>query len=167
MNHPIQYERGFALITSLLLLIGLMLLGVSAMDMSVVDERLAGNTAHRNTTYQLAETALRQAERELDNNPSMEVGSVAWNSTRLQKGASSFGFTSSSDWANARTVVIPGAQSSQTVQYQMEELEEMRASGRLKSRVWRITARATDSTNNSAVVLQSFVMKTRNDSADS
>lgn len=165
MKREFLKESGFALITALLLLVGLMLIGVSAMNISVLDERLAGNLAHRNTTYQLAETALRQGERDIDNLSDIAYNAPpsAWFLVRKQSAASASGWTETSDWSSARTLTVPGAQSSQTVQYVIEDFTDVRESGIKKDRYWRITSRATDSTNNSAVVLQSVVSLSRTD----
>jgi type IV pilus assembly protein PilX len=59
MAHP---QRGAALITALLLLIVLTILGVSVMQMSRVQEKMAGNTRDSNVGFETAEGALRNAE---------------------------------------------------------------------------------------------------------
>jgi len=59
MTHP---QRGAALITALLLLVVLTILGVSVMQMSRVQEKMAGNTRDINVGFEGAEGALRNAE---------------------------------------------------------------------------------------------------------
>jgi len=59
MTHP---QRGAALITALLLLLVLTILGVSVMQMSRVQERMAGNTRDINVGFETAEGTLRNAE---------------------------------------------------------------------------------------------------------
>jgi type IV pilus assembly protein PilX len=59
MTHP---QRGAALITALLLLVVLTILGVSVMQMSRVQEKMAGNTRDMNVGFETAEGALRNAE---------------------------------------------------------------------------------------------------------
>ncbi len=161
-----KQQTGFALITALLLLVGLMLLGVSAMNMSVVDEKLAGNVAHRNTTYQLAEAALRQGEEEVTrtfSDTTFETPANSWYIPLKSTGAAAKGWTPASAWASARTVSIAGALSSQTVRYIIEELNGNvnSSDGPLKFQYLRITATASDSNNNSSVVLQSIVRRVR------
>ncbi|MCC5858552.1 MAG: hypothetical protein JJT90_10370 [Ectothiorhodospiraceae bacterium] len=55
-------ERGAALIISLLLLLVMTLIGVTAMQTSTLQERMAGNTRDRNLAFQSAEAALREGE---------------------------------------------------------------------------------------------------------
>lgn len=59
LAHP---QRGAALITALLLLVVLTILGMSVMQMSRVQERMAGNTRDINVSFESAEGALRNAE---------------------------------------------------------------------------------------------------------
>jgi len=59
MAHP---QRGAALITALLLLVVLTILGISVMQMSRVQEKMAGNTRDINVGFETAEGALRNAE---------------------------------------------------------------------------------------------------------
>jgi type IV pilus assembly protein PilX len=59
MAHP---QRGAALITALLLLVVLTILGMSVMQMSRVQEKMAGNTRDINVSFESAEGALRNAE---------------------------------------------------------------------------------------------------------
>jgi type IV pilus assembly protein PilX len=169
MNKHSQRYQGFALITALLLLVGLMLLGVSAMNMSILDERIAGNVANRNTTYQLAETALRQAEQDVENLLALDYITPpnSWYTARRPTAAAASGWAEATDWSNARTVVVPGAQSSQQVQYLIEDLDDIVKSGDGTFRYLRITARASDANNSSSVVLQSIIRRIRIDSLPS
>ena len=59
MAHP---QRGAALITALLLLVVLTILGISVMQMSRVQEKMAGSTRDINIGFETAEGALRNAE---------------------------------------------------------------------------------------------------------
>jgi len=72
-------ERGAALIVSLLILIVLTLIGVSAMSTSSLEEKMASNTRDLNLAFQAAESALKDAERYIDNLASISAfdGSVA------------------------------------------------------------------------------------------
>jgi type IV pilus assembly protein PilX len=57
--HP---QTGSALIISLVFLLLLTVLGLSAMQSSTLQERMAGNAAEKNRAFQLAEAALRSGE---------------------------------------------------------------------------------------------------------
>jgi len=55
-------QRGAALVTSILLLMVLTIIGVTVMQMSRMQERMAGNTRDLNLAFQAAEGAMRGAE---------------------------------------------------------------------------------------------------------
>lgn len=59
-------QHGAALITSLIILLVLTVLGVSAMSSSSLQELMAGNMRDQNLSFQAAEAALRDAERTVD-----------------------------------------------------------------------------------------------------
>ena len=58
-------QRGAALITSLIILLVLTVLGVSAMSTSSLEEMMAGNLRDQNLSFQAAEAALRDGERDI------------------------------------------------------------------------------------------------------
>lgn len=62
MNHMRQQQRGAVLIISLILLVVLTLLGLSAMRNTSLEESMAGNMRAENVAFQAAEAALRNGE---------------------------------------------------------------------------------------------------------
>jgi len=64
--HPITTQRGTILITSLLILLVLTVLGVTAMQMTRMQEHMAGNTRDLALAFQASEAALRDGERRLE-----------------------------------------------------------------------------------------------------
>jgi type IV pilus assembly protein PilX len=58
-------QRGFSLITSLLLMLSVLLLGIAVMGVNVSQERIIGNTRDRELALQAAEATLRDAERDI------------------------------------------------------------------------------------------------------
>jgi len=58
-------QRGAALITTLIILLVLTVLGVSAMGTSSLEELMAGNMRDQNLSFQAAEAALRDGERDI------------------------------------------------------------------------------------------------------
>ena len=58
----IRLQRGAVLIASLLILLVLTLLAISAMRTSVLEERMAGNLRDRHLAFEAAESALRDGE---------------------------------------------------------------------------------------------------------
>jgi len=61
-NQFITKQKGAVLIIALVMLLILTLLGVSVMESSVVEERMAGNNLDRNIAFQAAEASLRAGE---------------------------------------------------------------------------------------------------------
>lgn len=60
-----QPQRGAVLIVGLLILLVMTLIGVTAMQTSTLEERMAGNLRDINLAFQASEAALRQGENEL------------------------------------------------------------------------------------------------------
>lgn len=58
----VRQQRGMTLIVALIFLAMLALLGATAAQNSVLEERMAGNTRDRDLAFQAAEAALRDAE---------------------------------------------------------------------------------------------------------
>jgi type IV pilus assembly protein PilX len=61
-NKRLKNQTGATLIVALVMLLVLTLLAIAAIESSVVEERMAGNTLDRNVTFQAAESALRAGE---------------------------------------------------------------------------------------------------------
>ncbi len=61
-ERPLHGQRGAVLIVSLLILIVLTLIGVTAMGTSGLEEKMAGNNRDLNLAFQAAEAALKDAE---------------------------------------------------------------------------------------------------------
>jgi type IV pilus assembly protein PilX len=64
---PQARQRGVALITSLIFLVILTIMGVTAARMSSMEERMAGNMRDRDIALRAAEMGLRDAERDIMN----------------------------------------------------------------------------------------------------
>jgi type IV pilus assembly protein PilX len=62
----LSHQRGAVLAIALIMLLVMTILGVTAMQMSRVEERMAGNTRDINLAFQGAEAGLRDAEARLD-----------------------------------------------------------------------------------------------------
>jgi len=59
-------ECGAALVTGLLILVVLTLIGMASLNMSVLDEKMAGNLKDKTLAFQAAEAALRDAEANIE-----------------------------------------------------------------------------------------------------
>jgi len=62
LHPPARHERGAILVSSLLMLLVLTVIGVSVMQITRMQERMAGNTRDLNLAFQGAEAGLRDAE---------------------------------------------------------------------------------------------------------
>jgi len=65
LNFPYR-QRGVVLVVSLILLLVVTLLGITSMQGTVMEEKMAGNTRDRNLAFQAAESGLREAETFID-----------------------------------------------------------------------------------------------------
>ena len=63
----IAKNSGSVLVISLLILLTLTILGITALNTTVMEERMSSNTRQRNLAHQAAETALKSAEQWLGN----------------------------------------------------------------------------------------------------
>lgn len=61
-------QRGFSLVMALLFIVAIAMLTMAAMSSNLIQERIVGNSRDRNLAFQAAEAALRDAERDIDNN---------------------------------------------------------------------------------------------------
>lgn len=66
-----RQQRGAILVTSLLMLLVLTVIGVSVMQITRMQERMAGNTRDLNLAFQGSEAALRDAEQMLWDTPNI------------------------------------------------------------------------------------------------
>jgi type IV pilus assembly protein PilX len=74
VSHSAPRQRGAVLIVSLILLVVLTLLGVSVMNMTQLEERMASNIQELNQAFHSAETGLSQAYDDINNwNPNADI----------------------------------------------------------------------------------------------
>ena len=66
LQRSIKNQNGSVLIVSLVILLLLMILGLTAMQSTTLEEKMSGNISERNTAFQAAEAALRDAETEIN-----------------------------------------------------------------------------------------------------
>jgi len=160
-NHS---QQGVVLVVSLVILLVMTLIGISAMKVTGLEEKMAGNSRNMNLAFQAAESALREAEKALATGtlPVFNNTNGYYKSTSPQKWKT---LSSASDWADATKVVVYAGDTLSGVNtkpaYIIEELSALARSGTIEAgvpgvvRYYRITARGTGSDNNSTVMLQS------------
>lgn len=166
----INSQHGSALIISLIFLLLLTIIGVTAMQSSTMQERMAGNTRDRNLAFQSAEAALRGAEVVLSDAviPSFNNSVAGYRQQVADSGNPNY-WASTYNWTSAAGANSGSAQYSAATlsglssnpRFVIEELpkgSEVGQSiklGQLESPgYYRITTRAVGSTADSTVYLQ-------------
>lgn len=66
---PLPQQRGASLIVSLLMLVAVLMLGISAAQISLQGEKASRNDRDRQIAFQAAEAALQDAEMDIENSP--------------------------------------------------------------------------------------------------
>jgi len=179
-NPRSRSQRGLSLITALLFMVAALILGVSAVGINAMQERMIGNTKDRELAMQAAEAALRDAELDIARN----LGATSVFSSDCSQGLCTppsqratpsplpvheqAGFT----WADADKVRTYGQHTAveafpkvaHAQVYVIEKLggmgvapgeSEIDSSGPGRT-AYRITARATGAREDTVVVLQSI-----------
>lgn len=167
-----EQQRGVALFISLVLLLVLTIIGVSAVQTTSLEERMARNTHDNVLAFQAAESALREAENFLQNNVNSTALFTAGGNNGLWR-AADYGQTDrwkqAGIWTGANSV--QAATAVQSVAEQPRYLIEWVATVQRaenpsllgssystlfdRIEVFRITARGVGGTTNARVILQS------------
>jgi len=179
MDTPYR-QRGAALVVSLLFLLIMTVIGVTALQVASLEERISGNLRSRNLAFQAAETALRTGESALNDalNPLITpvpptfgcanglYGRHTPNDANCDGTAESNPVWQEVDWSSAQVVSVPlgnvPTPPAYIVEYMYRELGGSLgnttcdpASSPPCTCYYRITARGTGSTSASVVILQS------------
>ncbi len=164
MKQSISYQKGAALPISLFILTVMTLVGVSAMNNTLMEEKMAGNIRNVHRAFQSAESALENGESFLNqaNLPSFENSSglyqVTTNGTHRWESVN----WSSDTETRASTKSLNNI--NQAPRYIIEELPTVSVPNSSQvlgftpgDRVeyYRVTARGTGTNDNSVVVVQS------------
>lgn len=170
---PPRRQAGAVLIISLLMLLIMTLVGITAMSSTTMQEKMAGNMRDRNTAMQASEAALKTTEAALTalvNKPS-EVANCNAMTCVWPRGAAPDLSSQSANWwtsnaleyGTAGTVDISGIQSDPRyiVEAQADipdalDVGQETPTGRT---FYRITARGTGATDDAQVILQSTYVK--------
>ena len=133
-------QRGATLIVTLVMLVLITLVGVSAVRSSTIDEKMAGNTRDRDRALQAAEAAIRQCLTQLKN--------TTYGGTKLAPSAYNAAPNWEANWtdSNSTEVTVDTKLASQP-RCMVEEL----GSG---SGNYRVTGRAAGSSALTEVILQ-------------
>jgi len=173
----LKKQSGAVLITSLIMLVVLTLLGLSAMQDASMEERMAGNMRAQNMAFQSAESALRVGENQVEAggvlsllDPAQGTFDVAWWRTAAAAWWVSNGETAGVSSLAYKTdaagddVFIGASNSNLTPRYTIETYDESRwpceTPGDLALDCdhvpyYRITSRGVDESDRSEVILRS------------
>ena len=155
---PHAQQRGAVLIVGIIFLLIMTMLGITAMQTTTLEERMAGNTRDRGLAFQAAEIALRAGEQEVFAGPPTSgagfydfQASAAPDPTIADKWSS--GTTRTTSWTT--TDDFPNL--SQVPQYWIEARLGRRSLevGKPQEIVYDITARSTGASGKATVVLGS------------
>jgi len=157
----LHQQKGAALAISLIMLLLLTIIGVTAMQSTIMQERMAGNSRERSNAFQVAEAALRDGEKYLIANLNPSFLSTSSNSGD----GLYFENTSANEaWYLTKTSVtassVIGNIGDATNSYIIEELEpvpdgNLGANRPVTNEHYRITARGTGPAGTAVTLLQS------------
>ena len=168
-------QSGMVLMISLIFLVLLTLLAVSAMQGTILQERMAGNTRDRMLALEAAETALRVGSNILGNPGGLPSGTGMY-MVPLTSPAAAYTFTQQWDtypWSTSAATLAGGSSISgvaQQPQYVIERLSTTPPSGGTQVAAigfapgaghgyFRITSRGVGATVNASVILQEFYVR--------
>lgn len=172
----IKTQQGMALFVSLIFLLILTILGVSSMQTTVLEEKMAGNFNDQNRSFQASESALRVAEswlRELTAKPAESASPSATQVWKVMNASDNVCSTDDAMWwihcdeawwsANAVQPTLGLENVGDDPYYIIEKYDHVKDSlnigkGKNKSGsfFYRITARATGGSNLTVTETQSF-----------
>ncbi|HBA64857.1 MAG TPA: pilus assembly protein PilX [Methylococcaceae bacterium] len=162
MKHPHSLARqtGSVLIISLIMLLLLTLAATTSMQVTSLEERMAGNMRNRNLAFQAAESALRAGENILTQAALPNFTNAGDNGLYAQDGAPPGAYDA---WPNNNTAEVSGAigQVAVAPRYVIQRMANVESGASLdageygQSEMYRVTARGVGGTETAVVVLQS------------
>lgn len=170
-NVPVRVfneQRGAVLVVGLIFLVVLTIIGVTAMQVTTMEERMAANARDRSKAFQAAEAGLRDAEAYMDVEIPENSGAALITKSAISNCANGFCGTSTAAVPSLKTYSWDGskdklANTSITgivgqPRYFTEYAGEMKCVSHCESggwvSVWRMTVRAQGSNADTVVLLQ-------------
>ena len=161
-------QRGAILVTSLLLLLTLTVIGISVMQITRMQERMAGNTRDLNLAFQGAEAGLRDGEQQIEAALLVNPCTVAPCAVFQRAALPVLNNRTAAWWAaNSQEYGVDGADElgelDQDPQFVVEELRKVRYSLNVDDLAGRdffqITSRSTGATGRTNTVVQATYAK--------
>ena len=145
-------QSGVVLIVSLFMLLLITLIGLSGMQSTALEEKMASNNRDQNIAFQAAEAALRAGEQFINTNNIGIFTTNPINANGLHLESENLNYKSAATWGNSESAVFPGtiplvaAQPRYYIEY-------------LSAADFRVTARGTGRQSTSQVFLRSYYRK--------
>lgn len=164
-----QYQTGAVLAISMLTVLIMTILGISAMGNNIMEEKMVNNDRHYKTAMHAAELALREAENQID--PDATYSNILTTSTPNNglylASTPSTVWWESVNWDNASQVRTSlSSTSDRPLNYIVEQLpvpasakDSKEAGTALKKNYYRLTSRALVEGTKAKVMLQSTFKK--------
>lgn len=161
-------QHGAVLVTSIILLLIMTLIGLTGMQVTTLEEKMAGNMRDRNLAFQAAESALRAAESVLSQATLPTFYNDGTNGLYTQSSTASIlsNLTDSAAWAAANTVTYTDgnlAHIAAAPEYIIQQLPSVDGGGSSldgstfsTTDFFQVTARGTGGTTSAVVVVQSI-----------
>lgn len=169
LHSSAKTQQGAVLIFGLILLLALTLIGISSMQGSVFNEKMAGNSRDRNFAFQAAESALRDGELWLTNNPVQPLANPTGSNgvwSPNSPGAGNWWQSGGAPWANGAPsiVTLNGISNIQAQPQRLIEedkfVKDNLSVGQQQSATglnyYRVTTKASGGTDKAIVQLQSM-----------
>ncbi|MBY0572689.1 MAG: hypothetical protein K2P84_03320 [Undibacterium sp.] len=158
-------QTGFVLAVSMIFLIIMTVLAVTAIKKGTMDEKVAGNLRAQNVAFQAAEKALRFCESKIELRMNQTKICQIKDATTLYNDNATFpqfpnGWSTKSNWDNPPTITLSGFDLDVNLPAQpqcMIEKWTFRAEEGVEKYGWVITSRAAGNVNTAVVTLQEVI----------
>lgn len=166
LSRTLDNQRGAVLVVGLLLLLVLTLVGVASMQMTTLQERMAGNMREQEQAFQGAEAALRAGENFLRNTEILPAFS-GLGGLYPEPDPNTPRWTQKSTWSGNGSRPYPGAEADGSARFIVEQLPfEANPTGSLatdeyesSAEMYRVTARGVGGLGRAVVVLESTCLQ--------
>lgn len=156
-----KYQSGAVLAISLIMLLLLTLIGITGMQTTGLEEKMAGNLRDGNLAFQAAESALNAAEASLS--PTLPAFDTAGTNGYYSSAAATPAVTTDTFWSTGNTHAysggtLAGINSAFQPRYIIQDLDCVPPNMppcTAGTHIFRITARATGGSSSAVVILQS------------
>lgn len=153
-------QRGAVLIVGLIMLLLITMIGVTAMQVTTQQERMAGNLRDRNIAFQAAEMALRAGERDADNQTTFD-GAGHYRLDGAASAAAPLTLSAVSSWAGSGSIAIAPVQGTAAAPRYM--LEHLGVQGGLPQSSANMGAGAPTGPKGDAIRVSTYAVGGRND----